>query len=212
MRDRRSGTDNLRVAAATVVLGFSALTGLATAAPAAAITPAADLDTLDIVPPEPAPAPIAAPVRLIEAHVTVAPTPNAAAASPHRVVPTDTAESTNAPGRPAGTVEIGEADTVERDDVATTVTLRIEVPAPAAATRTVTVRSADDTILAGPFPADGRAIEVHDLAAGDVDIYVEDRATDDGGGSTLARTPATLTAGRTHVARCDGESLECTVD
>ncbi len=211
MRDGRNGNRSLLVTVATVVVGLATLAALATAAPASAVAPAADIATLAVVPPEPAPAPVVAPTRLFDAQVIVVSTPDAAPTPIPDAANTAAAAPTNAPGRTAGTVDIGEADTVERDaeEDPVTATLKISVPATDAADRTVTVRSTDGTVLAGPFRADGTPVVVEDLVAGDVDLYVEDLWH--GGGSTLARTPTTLVGGRTHVARCDGRSLECTV-
>lgn len=217
VRTHRATTRNLRAAAAAAVVGLVAVAGLASAPNVAAapiVAPAADVTTLDVVPPEPAPVPVivVAPVEVqapAPAEVVAQPQPVAQAAPAPARVAGSQVEAPADSNSDSGSAQLSDAHAVSNERSYSTSNLRIEIAATDSAHRTATIRDRSGAVIAGPFNVDGAPIVLDGLDAGDIDLLLEDAT--EASGTTMTRTPISLVAGRTHVARCDSATLDCTV-
>lgn len=129
-------------------------------------------------------------------------------------VPTTTPQPV--PAAPAAqdtaSIDIGTPAVATAEAVAPAVpagSIRVEVAAADGASRSVSLQRADGTPVSGPVEVTGDPITFDDLEAGTYDLFVEHAA--DGGGTFLTRTVIDID-GDAAVARCDAETLDCTVD
>ena len=96
----------------------------------------------------------------------------------------------------------------EEPAVASTGTIHVDITTTEGATRTVSLRSADGTLVAGPVAVEGTPITFGGLDDGTYDVLAEQRF--DGGGTFVTRTVVDVAGGETTLT-CDAETLDCTV-
>lgn len=158
---------------------------------------------------ETTPAPAAAPEpaetepaeTAVEA-VAPAPVPPAPVAAP--TPPPAPAPDAPAPAAPAPEAPAPEAPAV----VIAAGTVHVDVAPAAGTTRSVSLKSADGSVVGGPVTVDGNRITFADVADGSYDLYVEELA--DEGGTYLTRTTLQVSGGEL-VVSCDAETLDCAV-
>lgn len=97
---------------------------------------------------------------------------------------------------------------VVEETVTNTGTIHVDVATTEGASRSVSLETADGSLVGGPVAVDGSRITFSDVADGTYDLFVEQTA--DGGGTFLTRTTLVV-AGDDIVVTCDAESLDCTV-
>ncbi|MGK2930464.1 MAG: hypothetical protein ACSLFO_12910, partial [Acidimicrobiales bacterium] len=75
--------------------------------------------------------------------------------------------------------------------------------------RTLTLRAADGSLIAGPVTIDGHRITFDGLGDGTYDVLAEQFF--DGGGTSVTRTIIDISGGGETIVACHPETLDCTV-
>ena len=148
------------------------------------------------------------PVDALDAFVVTPATP--ADVVPATVAPIEPVPEAPAPVTPEP-APVASAETAAPIAPETTVTsgrLRVEVSAIGGASRWVTLRSSDGAVVGTPVEVTGAPITFDGLDSGDHQLFVEQRT--ESSGAFLSRTIVSI-AGDSRVARCDHETLDCTV-
>lgn len=97
----------------------------------------------------------------------------------------------------------------EEAAVTTTGTIHVDATTTEGATRTVSLRSAGGSLVAGPVTIDGNRITFGGLDDGTYDVLTEQFF--DGGGTFVTRTIIDVAGGGETVVACHPETLDCTV-
>ncbi|MGK2928820.1 MAG: hypothetical protein ACSLFO_04510 [Acidimicrobiales bacterium] len=140
------------------------------------------------------------PVDVAATHATPEPaytTPVTATPDPATPAPTTPAPTTPPPVL------------AEEPAVMITGTIHVDATATEGAARTVTLRSADGSLVAGPVTIDGNRITFEGLDDGTYDVLAEQFF--DGGGTFVTRTIIDVAGGGETVVACHPETLDCTV-
>lgn len=119
--------------------------------------------------------------------------------------PAPAPEPAPAPVAPAPTTP---PEPVVEEDMKSNGTIHVDVATTEGAHRSVSLETADGSLVGGPVAVDGSRITFSDVPDGTYDLFVEQTA--DGGGVFVTRTTLVASGGEI-VVTCDADSLDCTV-